>query len=164
MIKLRIHFIILILIIIILGITYFVGLKMELEEKKLYKVYYHRDGTKKEVSLEKSNSVEQALTVCLVEVKERLTLYVSEKDISDLFASEEAWEVVYKQPVIRKVGIYGAYKLRRIVFPLTGELASGFDSPLLFVLTEIPTKSWQTKSWHIWGSAIKDRSDIKSSF
>ena len=57
MIKLRIHFIILILIIIILDITYFVGLKMELEEKKLYKVYYHRDGTKKEVSLEKSNIV-----------------------------------------------------------------------------------------------------------
>jgi hypothetical protein len=80
-------------------------------------VYYHRDGTKKEVSLEKSKRVEQTLIVCLAESKKPITLHVSEKEISDLFASGEAWEVVYRQPVIRKVGIDDTYKLRRIVFP-----------------------------------------------
>lgn len=150
--------------IIILGITCFVVFKMGLEKEKLYKVYYHRDGIKKEVSQEKSKSVEQTLTTCLAEIEEPITLHVSEKDISDLFASGEAWEVVYRQPVIRKVGVDDAYKLRRIVLPLRGRLASSLDSPLLFVLTEIPTKFWQTKSWHIWGSAIKDRADIKPSF
>ena len=160
MLKLRIHFII-ILVIIILSIIYLFAYKMELGEEKLFKVYYYREGIKKEVSLEKSNLVEHALIICLAEVKERLPLYVTEKDMSNLFTLEEVWEVAYKKPVIRKVGIYDSYKLRRIILPLTGELASSLDSPLLFVLTEIPTKFWQRKSWHIWGSAIKDRSDIK---
>lgn len=150
--------------IIILGIICFVIFKMGLEREKLYKVYHHRNGIKKGVSQEKSKSVEQTLTVCLAEIKEPITLYVSKKDTSDLFTSGEAWEVVYRQPVIRKVGVDDIYKLRRIVLPFRGRLASSFDSPFLFALTEIPTKFWQTKSWHIWGSAIKDCADIKPSF
>jgi hypothetical protein len=101
------------------------------------KVILFKDGTSHTYNLssEEKEKVNKIISDIFLGIDEVLKLYFSEERIQELKNSEEVFEIFYDKPVLFATKEFDSLRVKKIIFPLTGDLIGNANSPEITIIS-----------------------------
>lgn len=87
------------------------------------------------LSLEDKERVNEIVRNIFLGIDQNLKLYFSEQRLKDFKNSEEVLEIIYSKPVVLTTKEFGSFKVKKIIFPLTGDFIGSANNPEITIVT-----------------------------
>lgn len=100
-----------------------------------YNLYLYQEGNKTEITSDKAAEVIKTTKTYLNDSIGRQSLIVFEENLNELYTAKEAWVIEFKSPQELKIGSEESYLIKKIIIPLTGELAVDLGSENISIIT-----------------------------
>lgn len=101
------------------------------------KIVLYKDGTSQVLNLssKENNQVNKIISDIFLGTTEVLKIYFGEERIQELKNAEEVLEIVYAEPILLPAKGFDSLRVKKILFPLSGELIGNNANPEITIIT-----------------------------